>query len=211
MTLRRHLCLLIAVAAALGGCANSAAISSGPAGQTVRVERKTSVLLLQNLRRNERYGLRDFIANASRGRRDALQLDVAGSPRLVAQVAHEARAMGIVPYNIRLSASPVDLPAHFGVRIEAITYEAHPAACPPFAVTGPSLGDNSFDPTLGCSVRNNLAVMVNDPGDLLGNSAVMPTSGDRAVLPITARGPAATGNRSNLEDGAQNKGAPETQ
>ncbi|MGF6310675.1 MULTISPECIES: hypothetical protein [unclassified Bradyrhizobium] len=126
----RHLCHLIAVAAALGGCTNTAAIHSGPAEQAIGVEQKTSVLLLQNLRRTERYDLRNFIANASRGRRDALQLDVAGSPRLMAQVAHEARAMGVAPCNIRLSASPIDLSAHFGVRIEVITKHILPSVPP---------------------------------------------------------------------------------
>ncbi|MCA1455153.1 hypothetical protein I6F35_18265 [Bradyrhizobium sp. BRP22] len=205
----RHLCYLIAVTAVVGGCTNGAAIYSGPANQAIEVEQKTAVLLLPGLRRAERYRLRDFIADASRDRRDALHLDLTGSPRLIAQVAHEARAMGIAPYNIRLSAPPVDRPAHFGVRIEAITYEAHPAVCLPLSIAGPSVNDNSFNPTLGCSIRNNLAVMVNDPGDLLGNRAVMPTSGDRAALPLSPRGSPTPSTKSNLEDGTQNRVPPE--
>ncbi|XIA67451.1 CpaD family pilus assembly lipoprotein [Bradyrhizobium sp. TZ2] len=204
MTLR-HLCYLIAITASVGGCTNGTAIYSGPAEQEIQVEQKTSTLLLQSLRRVERSRLRDFIANASRGRRDALHLDVTGSPGLIVQVAHEARAMGVTPYNIRLSASPIGLPAHFGIRIEATIYEAHPPVCPSLSIVGPSLDDNSFNPTLGCSIRNNLGVMVNDPGDLLGNGAVMPTSGDRAVLPLPARGTLTPGNKSNLEDRTHNK------
>ncbi len=205
----RHLCYLIAVTAVVGGCTNSAPIYSGPAEQAIKVEQKTSVLLLPSLGRAETYRLRDFVANASGGRRDALHLDLTGSPRLIAQAAHEARAMGVDPYNIRLSASPVDRRAHFRVRIEAITYEAHPAVCPSLPIAGPSVDDNSFNPTLGCSIRNNLGVMVNDPADLLGNRAVVPTSGDRAVLPLNPRGSLTPGNKSNLEDGTHNRIQPE--
>ncbi|WP_084788747.1 CpaD family pilus assembly lipoprotein [Bradyrhizobium sp. Cp5.3] len=204
----RHLCPLIAIAASVVGCTNSAPIYSGPAEQVVKVEQKTSVLLLQSLRRTETYRLRDFIAYASHGRRDALHLKVSGSPRLMAQVAHEARAMGVAPYNIRLFAFSAGLPAHFGVRIEAIVYEARPPLCPSVPIVGPSVDDNSFNPTLGCSIRNNLAAMVNDPLDLVGNNAVMPTSGDRAVLPLSARGSLPPAGKSNLQDDAHK---PETQ
>ncbi|MGY3473409.1 CpaD family pilus assembly lipoprotein [Bradyrhizobium ottawaense] len=210
MTLR-HLCYPIVIGATLGGCANTASIQPAPADQEIQVEQKSSVLFLQSLRGPERHRLRSFIAATSRGRRDALHVGVIGPPRLIAQVAHEARAMGVATYNIRLSASRVDLPARSGVRIEAITFEAHPPVCPSLSIVGPTVNDNSFNPTLGCSVRNNLAVMVNEPGDLLGNGAVMPTSGDRAVLPITARGATSAGNRSNLEDETHNRVAPETQ
>ncbi|WP_439373207.1 CpaD family pilus assembly lipoprotein [Bradyrhizobium sp. DASA03120] len=210
MTLR-NLGHLIAVAVTMGGCTHSAAIYSGSTEQGIQVEQKTSVLRLQALGRAERYGLRDFIANASRGRRDALHLDVSGSPRLAMQVAHEARAMGVPSYNIRLSASRVDLPVHLGVRVEAIIYEARPPLCPSLSIAGPSIDDNSFNPTLGCSIRNNLAVMVNDPGDLLENRAVLPTSGERAVLPLAARGSPTVGTKSNLEGETHNSAPSETQ
>ncbi|SFN80200.1 pilus assembly protein CpaD [Bradyrhizobium sp. Rc3b] len=210
MTLR-DLCYPIVIGATLGGCANTASIQPAPADQEIQVEQKSSVLLLQSLRGPERRRLRSFIAATSRGRRDALHMRVIGPPRLIAQVAHEARAMGVATYNIRLSASRVDLRARSGVRIEAITFEAHPPVCPSLSIVGPTVNDNSFNPTLGCSVRNNLAVMVNEPGDLLGNGAVMPTSGDRAVRPLSARGATSAGSRSNLEDEAHNRVAPETQ
>ncbi|WP_342724012.1 CpaD family pilus assembly lipoprotein [Bradyrhizobium sp. B097] len=204
-----HLRHLIVIAATLGGCANSASIHSGPAEQAIEVEQKSSVLFLQNLRGSERHRLVSFIASASGGRRDALHVDVTGSPRLIAQVAHEARAMGVAPYNIRLSASLLDLPARFGVRIEAITYEAHPPVCPSLSVVGPAVNENSFDPTIGCSTRNNLAVMVNDPLDLLDNRAVMTSSGDRAATPVANYGTFARRNKSDGEDGTSNKAAPE--
>ncbi|WP_065754812.1 CpaD family pilus assembly lipoprotein [Bradyrhizobium paxllaeri] len=205
----RHLCQLIVTAATLGGCANSAPIHSRPAEQAIQVEQKSRVLFLQSLRGSERHRLRSFIASASGGRRDALHLDVTGSPRLIAQVAHEARSIGVAPYNIRLSASPLDLSARFGVRIEAITFEAHPPVCPSLSIVGPAVNDNSFDPTLGCSTRNNLAVMVNDPLDLLDNRSVMTSNGDRAANPVASYGTFAPRNKSNGEDGAGNRAAPE--
>ncbi|WP_375779042.1 CpaD family pilus assembly lipoprotein [Bradyrhizobium sp. ma5] len=208
MTLR-HLCHLIVIAAALGGCANSASIHSGPPEQQIQVDRKNSVLFLHSLRGSERPRLRSFIASASGGRRDALHVDVTGSPRLIAQVAHEARAMGVAPYNIRLSASPLDPPLRFGVRIEAITYEAHPPVCPSLSIVGPAVNENSFETTLGCSTRSNLAVMVNDPLDLLDNRSVMTSNGDRAAIPIASYGTFAPRNKSNGDDGASNRAAPE--
>jgi len=201
MTLR-HLCHLIAIGATLGGCANSASIHLGPAEQAIQVEQKKRILFLRSLRGSEKRQLRSFIANASGGRRDALHVDVTGSPRLLAQVAHEARAMGVSPYNIRLSASPVDLPPHSGVRIEAITFDAHPPICPSLLIVGPAVNDNSFEPTLGCSTKNNLAVMVNDPLDLLDNRSVITSNGDRAAIPLANYGTFAPRNKSNREDGA---------
>ncbi|SDE69819.1 pilus assembly protein CpaD [Bradyrhizobium brasilense] len=208
MTLR-HLCHLIVIAATLGGCANSASIRPGPAEQAIQVEQKNSVLFLQSLRGSERHRLRSFIASASGGRRDALHVDVTGTPRLIAQVAHEARAMGVAPYNIRLSASPLDLPSRFGVRIETITFEAQPPVCPSLSIVGPAVNDNSFDPTLGCSTRSNLAVMVNDPLDLLDNRSVMTSNGDRAAIPVASYGTFGPGNKSNGEGGQSNGAASE--
>ncbi|MCC8938341.1 CpaD family pilus assembly lipoprotein [Bradyrhizobium sp. Arg62] len=208
MTLRQ-LCHLIGIAATLGGCANSASVHYGPREQAIQVEQKSRILFLQSLRGPETHRLRSFIATASRGRRDALHVDVTGSPRLIAQVAHEARAMGVAPYNIRLSASPLDLPARSGVRIEAITFEAHPPPCPSLSIVGPTVNDNSFDPTLGCSTRSNLATMVNDPLDLLDNRSIMPSNGDRAAIPVASYRTVAPRNKSNEEDGAGNRAAPE--
>ncbi|KYK44257.1 hypothetical protein A1D31_37085 [Bradyrhizobium liaoningense] len=208
MTLRQ-LCHLLGIAATLGGCANTASVRYGPAEQVIQVEQKSSILFLQSLRRPETHRLRNFIATASRGRRDALHLDVTGSPRLIAQVAHEARAMGVAPYNIRLSAYPHDLPTRSGVRIEAITFEAYPPPCPSLSIVGPTMNDNSFDPTLGCSTKNNLATMVNDPLDLLDNRSIMTSNGDRAAIPVASYGTLVPRGRSNGEDGAGNKAVPE--
>ncbi|WP_439396973.1 CpaD family pilus assembly lipoprotein [Bradyrhizobium sp. PMVTL-01] len=201
MTLR-YLSNLIVIAATLGGCANSASIHSKPAEQGVQVEQRKRVLLLQSLRAPERLQLRSFIANVSGGRRDALHVDVSGSPELIAQVAHEVRAMGVAPYNIRLSASPLNLAGRSGVRIEAITFQAHLPNCPSLLIVGPAVNDNSFEPTLGCSTKNNLAVMINDPLDLVDNRSVVTVNGDRAAAPLASHPTLAQPNKSNGGDGA---------
>ncbi|MGY3622276.1 CpaD family pilus assembly lipoprotein [Bradyrhizobium sp. USDA 10063] len=185
MTLR-HLCHMIVLTAGVAGCTSAAPVDVGSTAQAIVVEQENSVLLLQSLRGAERYRLRDFIARASRGRRDALHLDITGSSRLGAQVASEARAMGIAPYNIRLVDARMDQQIGFAVRIEAIVYEARPPLCPSLSIVGPSVNDNAFEQTLGCSIRNNLAVTVNDPRDLLDNNAIMLTNGDRAAIPVAA-------------------------
>ncbi|MDE5457208.1 hypothetical protein GWE18_31135 [Bradyrhizobium sp. CSA112] len=208
MTLRAlpHLFVLMA---SLGGCTSTALINTGPAEQPSMVQQQNSVLVLQSLRGLERYRLRDLIAGASHGRFDALHLDITGSPRLAAQVASEARAMGVTPYNVRLFGPRIDRPVGFAVRIEAIVYEARPPVCPSLSIIGPSVNDNSFDQTLGCSIRNNLGVMVNDPSDLLDNRAVMATKGDRAAIPVATYGSMGRRNKSDLEDGIGNRSSPE--
>jgi len=52
--------------------------------------------------------------------------------------------------------------------------------------------------------------MINDPGDLLGNSAVMPTRGDRAVRPLTAREISTPDNGSRSEGGTHDRASPES-
>ncbi|AJA65557.1 MULTISPECIES: CpaD family pilus assembly lipoprotein [Bradyrhizobium] len=198
----RYLSHSIVLAAILGGCANTASIHPNPAEQGVQVEQKKRVLLLQSLHALEKLQLRNFIADASGGRRDALHVDVSGSHKLIAQVAHEARAMGVVPSNIRLSASPLNLSGRSAVRIEAITFEAHLPNCPSLLIAGPAVDDNSFEPTLGCSTKNNLGVMVNDPLDLVDNRSVSTVNGDRAAAPLASHSTLAARNKGNGEDGA---------
>ncbi len=202
MTLR-IMCLLIALATSIGGCTNTGSLYAEPTAQAILVQQKNHVLLLQSLRGAERQRLHDFITSASRGRLDAVHLDIIGSPRLGAQVASQARAIGVDAYNIRLYGPRIDQHDSFAVRVEAIIYEARPPVCPPLSIVGPSLNDNSFNQTLGCSTRNNLEVMVNDPRDLLANEAVRASNGDRAAIPIATYRTFARGDNSNLEHGTR--------
>lgn len=189
---------LICLTVSLGGCASTAPTYLEPTAQAILVEQEKNVLLLQTLGGPERQRLRYFIASTSRGRYDALHLDIVGSRRLGAQIAAEARAVGVDAHNIRLYGPFIDRRDGSAARIEAITYEAHPPVCPSIAIVGPSVNDNSFDPTLGCSIRNNLAGMVNDPRDLIDNQAVVPSDGNRAAIPVATYKAFATGNNSSL-------------
>lgn len=187
----------IGLTASLGGCASTAPTYVEPTAQAILVEQEKTVLLLQTLGVPERQRLRYFIASTSRGRYDALHLDIVGSRRLGEQIAAEARAVGVDTHNIRLYGPFVDRRDGSAARIEAITYEAHPPVCPSIAIVGPSVNDNSFDPTLGCSIHNNLAGMVNDPRDLIDNQAVVPSDGNRAAIPVATYKTFAAGNNSN--------------
>ncbi|GLR46258.1 hypothetical protein GCM10007880_67760 [Mesorhizobium amorphae] len=89
--------------------------------------------------------------------------------------------MGVDAYNIHLSDTSIDRNEGFSARIEAIVYRASPPVCP---LLSSPLGNDNFDQTLGCSIRHNLVVMVNDPRDLLDNTAVRPSNGDRAAIPV---------------------------
>lgn len=177
---------LLMLGAALGGCASTAPIYVEPTAQAILVEPENNVLLLKGLSHAERQRLQDFIVVASRGRRDALHLEISGARGLGAQVVRQARAMGVEPYNIRQFGGRADPHGRFAVRVQAVAYRAIAPVCPSLSIVGPSADDNSFDQTLGCSTRNNLAEMINDPRDLIGNEAVMASNGDRAATPVAA-------------------------
>lgn len=201
----RILCPLIALTASLAGCTSTAPTYIEPAAQPTLVQQEKNVLVLQSLGGAGRKRLREFIANTSRGRRDALHLDIAGPPQIVAEIASEARAMGVVAYNVRVYGPLVIRRDRFAARVEATTYEAHPSACPSMSIVGPSVNDNSFDPTLGCSIRNNLAIMVNDPSDLIDNHAVVPSDGNRAAIPVATYKSFGTVNNSNVRQAPSTK------
>ncbi|HEV2897181.1 MAG TPA: CpaD family pilus assembly lipoprotein [Pseudaminobacter sp.] len=185
MTLR-IVVLLIALTASVSGCTSTAPIYVEPSAP-ILIQQETTVLTLESLRASERQRLRVFLKKASRGRRDALHLLISGSSRLSAEAVHQARQLGIDAYNIHL----LDQQDAGAVRIEAIIYHARPPVCPSYS--GPLLNDKSFEQPLGCSTRRNLAVMVNDPRDLLDNKAVKPSDGDRAAIPVATYRTFATG------------------
>ncbi|NGO54265.1 CpaD family pilus assembly lipoprotein [Allomesorhizobium camelthorni] len=177
--------LLIALTASVSGC-TSTAPNVEPL-TPILIRQETTVLMFESLRASERQRLRVFLERASRGRRDALHLLISGSRRLSAETVHQAKEMGIDVYNIHL----FDQDDGRAARIEAIVFHADPPVCPSFS--SPLPNEKSFDQTLGCSIRHNLAVMVNDPHDLLDNRAVKPSNGDRAAIPAATYRTFATG------------------
>jgi pilus biogenesis lipoprotein CpaD len=132
--------------------------------------------------RNDRRRFLAFLAAAGRGRFDALHLELRGGNRGAARaLAETARRAGVDPARI----SAVDAGSAGGrVEVIATRYVAIPPNCPSLAVVGPSVNDNDFDPTHGCSNRANLAAMVNDPLDLVRNDVVVPADGAYAARGI---------------------------
>lgn len=191
MRLPLHRLVPVACAAlALSGCASSAPIFVEPTAQALLVQPAVNVLLLQGgrsgrLAGTERRRLVDFLRVAGNGRLDALHLKVIGtSPHLRHAVAAAASSIGLQPWNIVEIAEPADERRQFAVRVLAEYYNAIPPVCPSLSIVGPSVEDNSFDQTLGCSTRANLALMVNDGRDLFGSTAAVAADGERAAVPV---------------------------
>ena len=133
----------------------------------------------------DRRRLEDFIYTASHGRLDAIHVDVIGiDPRARYAVARRAIRMGVTPFKVKEINAPADEHYRFAIRVVAVRYTALAPGCPSLEITA-SPNDNHFEPTLGCSNRANLAATVNDPRDLLVSSAVPPSDGERAAIPVT--------------------------
>ncbi|MCA1493603.1 CpaD family pilus assembly lipoprotein [Ensifer sp. NBAIM29] len=176
MTLR-IIALLLALTASLAGCTSTAPIYVEPSTQ-IFVRQETIVLTLESLHASERQRFLAFLWKASRGRSDALHLLISGSSRLSAEAVHRARQMGIGASNIHL----LDQNDRGPLRVEAVVYHALPPICR--SLSSQLVNDEFFDQPIGCSTSRNLAVMINDPRDLLGNRSVKPSGGDRAAIPV---------------------------
>ena len=156
----------------------------------VLVEPAPHILLLSSgsggaLTSADRRRLEDFIYTASHGRLDAIHVHVIGiDPRARYAVTRSAMRMGVTPFKVKEINAPADERYRFAIRVVAVRYTALPPGCPSLEITA-SPNDNHFEPTLGCSNLANLAATVNDPKDLLANSAVPPSDGERAAIPVT--------------------------
>ena len=152
----------------------------------VLVEPASHILLLSSGRTSaDRRRLEDFIYTASHGRLDAIHVDVIGiDPRARYAVTRSAIRMGVTPFKVKEINAPADERYRFAIRVVAVRYVALAPGCPSLEITA-SPNDNHFEPTLGCSNRANLAATVNDPRDLLVSSAVPPSDGERAAIPVT--------------------------
>ncbi|MDE5454011.1 hypothetical protein GWE18_14265 [Bradyrhizobium sp. CSA112] len=133
----------------------------------------------------DRRRLEDFIYTASHGRLDAIHVDVIGiDPRARYAVTRSAIRMGVAPFKVKEIYAPADERHRFAIRVVAVRYTALAPGCPSLQITA-SPNDNHFEPTLGCSNLANLAATVNDPKDLLVSTAVPPSDGERAAIPVT--------------------------
>lgn len=112
------------------------------------------------------------------GRFDALHLELRGSERAALRaVAAEARRAGVDPLKIGIVPGGTTPGL---VEVTVTRFVATVPVCPSLAIIDPSVEENDFEPTLGCSTRRNLAAMANDPADLLGNSTIVPSDGAAA-------------------------------
>jgi pilus biogenesis lipoprotein CpaD len=190
IVLLRRLTPLAIAAVTLSGCFSSAPIFVEPTAQAILVQPSLNTLVLQSgrsggLPSSERRRLVDFLRVASNGRVDALHVKVISpSPYLRHTVGTTATSIGLQPWNIVEVAGPADDRGQFAVRVLAEYATAIPPVCPSLSIVGPSVNDNDFDQTLGCSTRANLALTVNDGHDLFGNGAVTAADGERAAVPI---------------------------
>ncbi|GLS46090.1 CpaD family pilus assembly lipoprotein [Methylobacterium brachythecii] len=122
-----------------------------------------------------------FLTQAGRGRFDALHLELRGGSRgAVSAAMRTARRVGVDPLKIHVAGGG----GRGAVEVVATRYAGTAPVCPSLAIVGPSVNDNDFETTLGCSNRANLAAMVNDPADLVANDAVVPSDGARAAAGI---------------------------
>ena len=156
----------------------------------VLVEPAPHILLLSSgsggaLTAADRHRLEDFLYASSYGRLDAIHVHVVGiDPRARYAVRRGAIRMGVTPFKVKEINAPADERYRFAIRVVAVRYTALAPGCPSLEITA-SPNENHFEPTLGCSNLANLANTVNDPKDLLENTAVPPSDGERAAIPVT--------------------------
>ena len=156
----------------------------------VLVEPAPHILLLSSGSRGaltpaDQRRLEDFIYTASAGRLDAIHVHVIGvDPRARYAVRRSTIRMGVTPFKVKEINAPADERYRFAIRVVAVRYVALAPGCPSLEITA-SPNENHFEPTLGCSNLSNLATMVNDPKDLLESTAVPPSDGERAAIPVT--------------------------
>jgi pilus biogenesis lipoprotein CpaD len=174
-------------AATLSACYPTVYVETPPAAL---VEPAPHILLLSSgsggaLTSTDRRRLEDFLYTASYGKLDAVHVHVVGiNPRARYAVARSAIRMGVTPFKVKEINEAADERYRFAIRVVAVRYTAHAPGCPSLEITS-SPNDNHFEPTLGCSNLSNLATMVNDPKDLLENSARPSADGERAAIPVT--------------------------
>lgn len=185
--------------AALGAC------SSGPSGAVpahymhgtvldqhqISVVKRTEFLEVaidghsSELSNQDRARIRSFVDTYTRRGHGPLVLSMpqaSANPQLAVAAAAEARAiaweLGVEYDEIAGTAhgagSPVSEPLILAYQI----YDAIPPNCAQkSSVDFSNIDSNNHQPTLGCSVRTNLAAMIADPADLLGQRPL-----DRADL-----------------------------
>ncbi|MFN3609648.1 MAG: CpaD family pilus assembly protein [Hyphomonas sp.] len=225
----RSLQALIALgasAAAITACASSAP-TAVPAAylQTspldlnpIQVEKRTEFLEVSidayasELSSTERARIRDFMTGYTRRGHGPLVLSMpqtSANPQLAVAAVAEARTiawdMGVEYQEISGTAHGAGSSISEPMILAYQSYEAIAPHCPPKStIDFSNIDSNNQLSTLGCSVRTNLAAMIIDPGDLLGNRPLDRSDLARreVILEKFRAGEATASERSSQESGA---------
>lgn len=189
MALSRSLGMVL-TCSLLAGCTTTAQRPTFSSNEVLLARNETGIYLSgtrQNtLTRTDRDALQSLIYRESRGRRDAIYLLVTSSSQALKRATvREIARMGVPTGNVRSLMEPADPKGLYRVRVDAGVYSPLIPACTEASKYGPSAFDNSFDESLGCSTRHNLAMTVSDPKHLHHNASVEATPADRAVIPAS--------------------------
>jgi pilus assembly protein CpaD len=187
----KALIALGAGAAAVSACA-SVAPTAVPAAyletspldlNPIEVEKRTEFLEVpidayaSELSSSDRARIQAFISGYTKRGHGPLVLSLpqaSSNPQLAVSAVAEARAiawdMGVEYDEMSGAAHGTGSPVSEPMILAYQSYEAIAPHCPPKStVDFSNIDSNNQLPTLGCSVRTNLAAMIVDPGDLLGN------------------------------------------
>ncbi|ABI76447.1 pilus assembly protein CpaD [Hyphomonas neptunium ATCC 15444] len=225
----RSLKTLIALgagAAAITACA-SVAPTAVPAAyletspldlNPIKVEKRTEFLEVSidayagELSSSDRARIQDFMRGYVRRGHGPLVLSmpqVSSNPQLAVAAVAEARAiawdMGVEYQEISGTAHGSGSSVSEPMILAYQSYEAIAPNCPPKStVDFSNIDSNNQMETLGCSVRTNLAAMIIDPADLLGNRPLDRSDLARreVILEKFRAGESTASERSSQESGA---------
>lgn len=157
----------------------------------IQVEKRTEFLEVlidahaSELSGRDRARIRTFVGGYTKKGHGPLVLSMpqaSSNPQLAVAAVAEARAiaweMGVEYEEMSGAAHGTGSPVSEPMILAYQAFEAIPPHCPPKStVDFSNIDSNNQLPTLGCSVRTNLAAMIVDPADLLGTRPL-----DRADL-----------------------------
>lgn len=184
----------------------------------IQVEKRTEFLEVSidayasELSSSERARIREFLGGYVKRGHGPLVLSlpqVSANPQLAVAAIAEARAiawdMGVEYEEMSGTAHGSRSSASEPMILAYQSYEAIAPHCPPKStIDFSNIDSNNHLPTLGCSVRTNLAAMIIDPGDLLGSRPLDPSDLSRreVILEKFRAGQPTASERSNQESGA---------
>lgn len=225
---RQYLAFLAAGAGllALGACASYAptavsqeelegtALSRNDIGVTKRAEFLEIDLHPEasELSDTDRNRIRNFVGAYAQTGHGPLVLSlpqVSANPQLAVTALAEARA---IAWEQGVQYDELTGDAHgageTAMQPMILAYQAYDAVAPDCAskasIDFSDVASNNTLPTLGCSVRTNLAAMIADPADLLGQRTLGPSDNARrdVILEKFRKGESTASLRSNQESGA---------